>query len=168
MQTAHMEHMQKLRWAGHGNDWPEGHRPCMKCLVMKPISEFHKHKMCKGGFNSVCKECRKPLSSKNYKGFSTIYKLWYRAKRRASVRGLEFSIETSDIELPSVCPVFHTPFEDNTPFAASLDRIDSSKGYTKENIQVLSTRANTLKNDATLAELELLVVYLRKGVCEII
>ena len=67
-----------------------------------------------------------------------------------------------DIVLPEVCPVFGTPFEENTPFAASLDRIDSSQGYIKGNIQVLSARANTLKNDATLDELEKLVAYLRQ------
>jgi hypothetical protein len=40
---------------------------------------------------------------------------------------------------------------------ATLDRIDSSQGYVPGNIQVLSHRANMLKNDTTLEELKLIV-----------
>lgn len=160
--------MQKLRWAGHGNDWPDGQRPCMKCKEMKSISEFHKHAKCKGGYNSVCKTCRKPLSKNNYLTHSTQYKLWYRAKRRAKERGLEFSISIQDIFVPKKCPVFNKEFKENTPYAASLDRKNSSLGYTKENIQVISTRANTLKNDSSLEELTMLVNFLNFSVCEIL
>jgi len=48
---------------------------------------------------------------------------------------------------------FHSP---------SIDRKDSKKGYTPDNIWVISNRANTLKNDATIQELELLVENLKK------
>lgn len=162
------DRMAGTRWAGHGSDWPDGYRPCMKCGAMKPVSEFHKHKMCKGGFNSVCKGCRQPLSAKNYLNHTTQYKLWYRAKRRAKENGRAFDIAVEDIYVPPVCPVFLVPFEENTPHSASLDRVDSSKGYVKGNVQVLSTRANVLKNNATLSELERLVMYMREGVCEIL
>ena len=163
-----VQRMQETRWAGHGSDWPIGFRPCMKCLEMKPVSEFHRHAMCKGGINSVCKTCRKPASANNYLKQTTQYKLWYRAKRRAKERSQEFNIQIEDIQIPSECPVFKTPFVENTPYSASLDRIDSSKGYVLGNIQVISTRANILKNDATLKELEQLVAFMRAGVCEII
>jgi hypothetical protein len=38
----------------------------------------------------------------------------------------------------------------------SLDRIDSSKGYVKGNIWVISLRANRIKNDSTPQELRLI------------
>ena len=155
--------MTEARWLGHGSVWPEGHRPCMKCEEMKPFSEFHKHTKCKGGYNSVCKTCRKPLSRKQYETQSTEHKLWYRAKCRAKERDQEFTLELDDIVVPDVCPVFLAPFVENTPFAASLDRIDSTRGYVKGNIQVLSTRANTLKSNATLDELVKLVDFLQKS-----
>jgi hypothetical protein len=40
---------------------------------------------------------------------------------------------------------------------ATLDRIDPSLGYVVGNIQILSQRANTLKNDASLEELRMLI-----------
>jgi PP-loop superfamily ATP-utilizing enzyme len=130
-------------------------RVCKKCGVWKPRAGFHAHKLCKGGINTVCKECRQPLSANNYKNSSLEYRLWYRAKRRAKVKNMEFDISITDIQIPELCPVFGVPMVVNTEYAASLDRIDSSKGYTKDNIQVISNKANILKNDATIAELKL-------------
>ena len=40
---------------------------------------------------------------------------------------------------------------------ATLDKIDPSKGYVSGNIQILSYRANTLKNSATLEELKTII-----------
>ncbi len=44
----------------------------------------------------------------------------------------------------------------------SLDRIDSSKGYTKDNIQIISWRANRIKNDSTPEELMKIALYMQK------
>jgi hypothetical protein len=44
---------------------------------------------------------------------------------------------------------------------ATLDRIDSSKGYIVGNIQIVSHRANMLKNDATPEEIALLAKNMR-------
>ena len=87
------------------------------------------------------------------------------AKSRAKLKNLDFNIDLSDIELPEVCPLLGIPLSinaSNKDFAYSLDRIDSSKGYVKGNVWVISDRANRLKNDATLEELEMLVSNLKK------
>ena len=80
--------------------------------------------------------------------------LWRAAKNRALEHGLAFDIDVTDIIIPATCPVFGTPFEVGAMTAASLDRIDSSKGYIKGNVQVLSRKANIMKSDATLIQLQ--------------
>ena len=91
--------------------------------------------------------------------------LWVAAKNRAKKKGLEFSITEDDFEIPELCPLLEIPMYKNPEQACdnsySLDRIDSSKGYIPGNVWVISNRANKIKNDATLEELELLVKNLK-------
>lgn len=76
------------------------------------------------------------------------------AKSRALKKNIEFSLDEKDIILPDICPYLKVPFDKGTrKYAYSLDRIDPSKGYTKENIQVISQLANAMKWDATNEEL---------------
>jgi hypothetical protein len=84
--------------------------------------------------------------------------LWAVVRQRAKHKGLEFSLAREDIKIPELCPVLGIPivpfagkFAPNSP---SVDRIDNSKGYTKENIVVVSFRANNIKNNATVGELK--------------
>jgi len=46
--------------------------------------------------------------------------------------------------------------------APSLDRIDSSIGYVSDNVQIISWRANRIKNDSTPEELMLIASYMQK------
>ena len=66
-------------------------------------------------------------------------------------------IEFADIVIPEKCPILECPFiygtSENYDYSPSLDRIDNSKGYIKGNIQVISTKANKMKNSATQEEL---------------
>lgn len=86
------------------------------------------------------------------------------ARARAKSKGLEFSITAKDISIPKTCPVLGIPIITHigkfNPNAPSIDRIDSTKGYTKENIQIISWRANRIKNDATIEELTAVIKYL--------
>jgi hypothetical protein len=45
---------------------------------------------------------------------------------------------------------------------ATLDRIDPQKGYVMGNVQIISFRANTLKGDASIEELEFLIKNWKK------
>lgn len=88
------------------------------------------------------------------------------AKKRAKIKGLEFDLCEDDISIPEVCPVLNIPIKTNIgkgnyPDSISLDRLDPDKGYVKGNVCVISNRANILKRDATLEELQSLVNYLR-------
>lgn len=80
------------------------------------------------------------------------------ARRRASVRNIDFTITEEDIIIPSKCPILEVPLvigtKDNYEYSPSLDRINNSKGYVRGNIQVISKKANSMKNSATLEELK--------------
>lgn len=101
------------------------------------------------------------------KGEGPEYFLWKSCKTRAARNKLAFDIEVSDINVPPVCPVLGitlVPFggkgmRDDCP---SVDRIDNTKGYIKGNICVISWRANLLKRDASLEELEKITDYVRQ------
>lgn len=92
------------------------------------------------------------------------------AKTRAKKKGLEFAIVETDIIIPLTCPLLGIPLircsdkrggtgmSGNVP---TLDRIDNTKGYVRGNVWVISWRANHLKSNATLEELERLTSNLR-------
>jgi hypothetical protein len=88
------------------------------------------------------------------------------ARKRAKEKKLDFNIELSDIIIPEICPLLNIPIFvceiTLGPNSPSLDRINNTKGYIKGNIIVVSFRANSLKKDACLKELELLVNNLRR------
>lgn len=81
-------------------------------------------------------------------------------------RGVEFNLSVEDIIIPDVCPVLGIPivsggggFSFNSP---SIDRIDPNKGYTADNIQINSWRANKLKSDASFEEFLAVFNYMTK------
>lgn len=89
------------------------------------------------------------------------------AKRRAKLKGWEFDITKEDLIVPDKCPILNIPIfssdEKHCANSPSIDRIDSSKGYIKGNVQILSYRANMLKNNGTLEEFKLLVKFLEEA-----
>lgn len=71
-----------------------------------------------------------------------------------------------NIALPDCCPILGYQLEyeqgkgvrcDASP---SLDRIDSSKPYLKSNVQIISWKANRIKNDASPEELKKVAEYM--------
>lgn len=74
-------------------------------------------------------------------------------KEKARQRGIEFNLTEEDIVIPDVCPVLGTPFKEGTTYCLSTDRIDPFKGYVKGNVQMLSWKANAMKQNATPEEL---------------
>lgn len=107
---------------------------------------------------------------------STEYKSVYRfknphnyicaaARRRARMLGQEFDITWRDIIIPDKCPIlgiplFFTPGK-NSANSPSLDRVNNDRGYTKDNIQVISYEANRMKSDHTIETLERVLEYIK-------
>ena len=80
-------------------------------------------------------------------------------KSSAKDRGLEFTIVAEDLTWPDKCPYLDVELDyggqggDKHDATASLDRIDSSKGYVPGNVQIISNLANRMKNDASSEDL---------------
>ncbi len=90
--------------------------------------------------------------------------LLLRTRSHAPPRGIEVSLSKEDIFVPDVCPVLGTAWDwKDTEKVPSLDRIDNGKGYVPENVRVISYRANRLKSDATLEEMEKIVAYMKNN-----
>ena len=87
-------------------------------------------------------------------------------KTKAKKHGIPFDLTHDDIVIPETCPILGIPLRISEGSATwsspSLDRIVPAIGYVRGNVQVISHKANTMKSDATLEELELLVAYLRR------
>lgn len=88
------------------------------------------------------------------------------AKDRAKLKGIQFHLVKEDIIIPERCPVLGIPLHrdggvKNKDCAPSLDRINNTRGYTPDNIIVVSYRANRLKSDATVGELEAVASFYR-------
>lgn len=68
-----------------------------------------------------------------------------------------FDIAIEDIFVPEVCPLLGIEFRAGTKYnyqhSWSLDRLDNNKGYTKDNIWVISSLANTMKSSASPTQL---------------
>ena len=88
------------------------------------------------------------------------------AKMRAKAKGLPFNLDLSDIVIPDVCPVLGIPIRgavDKFDYqSASLDRLIPKLGYVKGNVNVISMRANTVKNNSTYEELEKVYKWVKK------
>lgn len=92
--------------------------------------------------------------------------LWTQLKASAKSRDIPFDLKPTDIDdigIPITCPVLGITLAFNRgkplPNSISFDRIDSSKGYTRDNLVIISHRANSLKSNATLDEMKRLVEF---------
>ena len=90
------------------------------------------------------------------------------AKARATKRGIAFDLDKEYVRtlVPDVCPVFGVPFtffgQETGPWSPSLDRLHPTLGYTRGNVVVISLRANAIKSDATIDEIQTVLDWLRQ------
>lgn len=121
-----------------------------------PICEFHGRPTKR----STCRRCNAAYMRTYLRGRrvrAPELTIWQRAHRRAASRGVPFSITMQAIVIPAVCPVLGIPIvlgEQRSENSPSLDRITPNLGYVSGNVRVISDKANRLKADRTLSELQ--------------
>ena len=146
-------------------------RQCNICKEHRPQTDFYKVKRASKDILGVprisrCRQCE----MQKYMELDPRRKMVYAARNRARMGDLECTITVDDIVIPKTCPVLGISLfarigagrsnRDQVENSPSLDRIDNSKGYTPDNIAVISMRANMIKNNAALAELKAIVAYM--------
>jgi hypothetical protein len=140
-------------------DINSGTKRCSKCGQEASLSLFFKHKQTSDGHHSWCKSCcTKGNERSRNKVNSTIEgraKIFLRnAKNSAKKRSQEFSLSVQDVidfwnKQQGVCAYSG---RDMTLLSSqlntvSIERIDSSIGYTKENTILVCQAINRMKSD---------------------
>ena len=103
------------------------------------------------------KYCSTNCQANHYRERHPFETKWTRWKASAKARGLEFSISEEDLDWPRYCPYLGVELnyqsDDKADNVASLDRIDSTQGYVKGNVQIVSSLSNKMKSDASKDDL---------------
>jgi len=103
-------------------------------------------------------------ATKNAHIKALLRKVKYRAKKNKTSFNLDFEY-TKSIAC-DFCPVFETKIlwgadrKLGSYDSPSIDRINPNLGYEKGNVQILSHRANLLKNNATVDEIRTLLKFM--------
>ncbi len=140
-------------------------KQCRKCKNDKDLSEFGKDAHSPDGLKYQCKECSRKesktfydnntdkikISNNKYRNgdFNYRFALW---KANAKRRNIPFELNLGDIKSsPLICYYTGTKLTLNTnqPNTISLDRIDNSKGYTKDNVVFCCQFVNYMKGTLT-------------------
>jgi hypothetical protein len=82
---------------------------------------------------------------------------------RAFKKGVPFNLTEENISIPEFCPVYGIKFSIDpvSDYYPQLDRMIPKLGYVKGNVYFISAKANKLKNNASLEDLELIVKYMK-------
>jgi hypothetical protein len=147
---------------------------CKICMKLSSVNWRNKNLTHSRELNK--KNQRKYNKTEKGKKYSTQYhktrlaldpriELLYAAKKRAKEEGLTFDLVIEDIVIPETCPVLGIELfkgtRQNRDHSPSVDRFLPVLGYTKNNIRVISWRANDLKKNATVEELTKVLAYMK-------
>ncbi len=153
-------------------------KTCPSCGEEKSAEEFGRHRGRSDGCTHACLECTRARVNRRYRENPGIrstrlateasktveVRMLTAAKTRAKAKGLLFSLELSDIKIPLHCPILGMLLKEGRgprcESSPSLDRVIPALGYIPGNVQVISYRANRIKNDATPEELRAIADFL--------
>lgn len=135
---------------------------CSKCNQSKSLDEFYKGSSTKDGLKSHCKTCINQhmldySRTKYANPLGRAKQMFANAKCRSKRDGLTFTVMLEQIYfavLLGVCPKTGFRFDLTptkkgyiNPLSPSIDRIDPTKGYEFDNVQIVCTMFNMGKSD---------------------
>jgi len=147
----------------------EGTKLCNKCGLKQDVNQFSNDSKNSDGLRSTCKTCSINHIYKigsTFEGFIKL--LYYDLKHNASNRNIKVEITIEDIKEQYINQVglcamtkfvmtYNKQPTDssthiNNKFNISVDRIDSNKNYTRDNIQLVCAIVNIIKYDLSSDE----------------
>jgi hypothetical protein len=157
----------------HGHDGKRYTRNC-ECYVCRAISarEYVRRKRTDAGQKNLGRPRKHPILVGPPKPKRVVFipvtveEKWIVRSKKSKKRKLrkDLSIEYYKSLLTTHCPLLEIELSYENYEGqivpqnyATLDRINPQKGYIKGNVQIISYRANTLKNSASLDEMQLIV-----------
>lgn len=101
---------------------------------------------------------------RNGKGY---FFCWANAiKSRAHLKGIPYGLDADFLQsiMPTHCPILGVELVRSVgkrpgPFSPTVDRIFPEKGYVKDNVMIISKRANQIKSDASPEEVMKVALY---------
>lgn len=155
-------------------------KKCIKCNV--ELSKYNQSKYNMDNYIHKCNDCirtekkdyarsidksivksrsdkhRARLDRENPKRYTAVQSRSSAYKRSIKL-GIDFNLTSDYLEsiMPDICPILGFTLKygkgKKSDKSASIDRIDSSKGYTVDNVQIVSALANQMKSSANTDEL---------------
>ena len=130
-----------------------GHKVCSVCGTEKPLEEFI------GKRGSQCISCTKAIGKDRLGASPKSWTKYIVTQARSNAKKLDRDFDLTGEQVfdlwnkqGGMCALSGLPMQHHPSFVdfnASIDRIDSSLGYTIDNIQLVCWRVNEMKNDLT-------------------
>lgn len=143
-------------------------KKCNICKVEKPLHQFHKNCSTPDGLDKRCKPCRKSEARTLYQKdpFITLARL---KKSECKKKGIPYDLDADYLRSiwTGECPITGDQITiGNSGMGSSksghLDRIIPNLGYVKGNVEYISGRMNRIKYDATIEELEKIILWMKQ------
>ena len=143
---------------------------CIKCKLHKESTEFHKDIRKPEGIDNRCKVCRKEQA---HQSRLDNYFNEYTRTKKSECKKKSYNFDLTPEYLESIwtgfCAIFNSPITYNHQGCgshhvgqAALDRKIPELGYVIGNVQWVSGRANRIKYNATIEELEMILKNMKQ------
>lgn len=160
-----------------------GTKACSNCKETLDISKFSKYKASQDGIQSACKSCqhqRMKLYTSTLDGY--INRLFLSVKHNTIKRAKDLDVQITSQDIIDLhnkqngkCALtnikmthiaYNTQDDQHTinKYNISIDRIDSNKGYTTDNIQLVCAIINRIKSD--IDDVEFLLIVNKLSTCD--
>jgi hypothetical protein len=135
---------------------------CSACINWAPLGAYNTSSKAWDGLAGLCQSCASKSNKDRYQRYSkadSLAALFKPYKTNAASRGLTFDLSLDDLKAMWVTQggrCWYTGIEMTTtvgdPNKVSIDRLDSTQGYTRANVVLCTKRINLMKREMSVAE----------------